>query len=60
MAEGETLSFSALSDLTSSVADGGAVRLTVNGVIRRSREPGQPWSDSFRFDDERRERRRRP
>jgi hypothetical protein len=41
------------SDMTLSVTDGGAVRLTVNGVDHGSRTPGQPWSDSFSFDERR-------
>ena len=51
MAEGETLSFTALRDLVLVVADGGAVELTVNGRdLGAPGEPGQPWTDSFTFD----------
>ncbi len=51
MAAGETRTFTAQSDLTLSVTDGGAVRLTVNGVDHGvPGTPGQPWSDSFSFD----------
>jgi len=50
MAAGETRTFTAQSDLTLSVTDGGAVRLTVNGVDHGvPGTPGQPWSDSFSF-----------
>jgi hypothetical protein len=51
MAAGETRTFIAQSDMTLSVTDGGAVRLTVNGVDHGvPGTPGQPWSDSFSFD----------
>ena len=59
MAEGETRSFTAQSDLTL-VGDRRRGR-PAHGERRRlrhAREPGQPWSDPFSFDDERRERRR--
>ena len=42
------------------MTDGGAVRLTVNGVdLGVPGTPGQPWSDSFSFDTSDAERRRR-
>jgi cytoskeleton protein RodZ len=51
MAEGETLSFTALDSLKITVADGGAVQITVNGRdLGAPGEPGQPWTDSFTFD----------
>jgi hypothetical protein len=51
MAEGETLSFTALDNLKITVADGGAVQITVNGRdLGAPGEPGQPWTDSFTFD----------
>jgi cytoskeleton protein RodZ len=51
MAAGETRAFSAQTDLTLSVTDGGAIRLTVNGVDHGiPGTPGSPWSDSFSFD----------
>jgi cytoskeletal protein RodZ len=51
MAEGETLSFSALDSLKLTVADGGAAQITVNGRdLGAPGEPGQPWSDTFTFD----------
>lgn len=51
MNAGETRTFSARSDLVLSVTDGGAVRLTVNGVDHGiPGTPGQPWtSEPFRF-----------
>ncbi len=51
MDAGETRTFSAQSDLVLSVTDGGAVRLTVNGVDHGTPgTPGLPWTDSFSFD----------
>ena len=51
MAAGETRTFIAQSDMTLSATDGGAVRLTVNGVDHGvPGTPGQPWSDSFSFE----------
>jgi hypothetical protein len=50
MDAGETRTFSAQTDLVLSVTDGGAVRLTVNGVDRGiPGAPGVPWTDSFSF-----------
>lgn len=50
MAAGETRTFTARQELTLSVTDGGAVRLTVSGVdYGIPGTPGLPWSDSFRF-----------
>lgn len=49
MAEGETLSFSALDDLSVTVADGGSVQVTADGRdLGAPGEPGQPWSRTFR------------
>ena len=51
MTAGETRTFTAQSDLALSVTDGGAVRLTVNGVDHGvPGTPGLPWSDTFSFD----------
>jgi hypothetical protein len=51
MAEGETLSFTASESLDITVADGGAVQVTVNGRdLGAPGEPGHAWSDSFTFD----------
>lgn len=50
MNAGETRTFSAQSELLLSVTDGGAVRLTVNGVDHGiPGSPGLPWHDSFSF-----------
>ncbi|MEO8422868.1 MAG: helix-turn-helix domain-containing protein [Actinomycetota bacterium] len=50
MAAGETRTFSAQNDLELSVTDGGAVRLTVNGVdYGIPGPPGLPWSHPFSF-----------
>ena len=50
MGAGETRTFTAQSDLALSVTDGGAVRLTVNGVDNGiPGTPGLPWSDSWSF-----------
>jgi hypothetical protein len=50
MAAGETRTFTANTDLVLSVTDGGAVRLTVNGVDHGiPGSPGLPWSDSYSF-----------
>ncbi|MGH2630959.1 MAG: RodZ domain-containing protein [Actinomycetota bacterium] len=51
MAEGETLSFSAEDELVLTVADGGAVQVTVAGKdIGAPGEPGSPWTETFTFD----------
>jgi hypothetical protein len=48
MQDGETLSFSADEELEVSIADGGAVRLTVAGEdLGTPGTPGRPWSDTF-------------
>ncbi len=53
MEEGETLSFSAVDALELTVADGGAVEITVNGnPLGAPGEPGQPWSETFTFDEQ--------
>ncbi|MGZ5297916.1 MAG: hypothetical protein ACXWEZ_13480, partial [Actinomycetota bacterium] len=50
MAAGETRTFTAQSDLGLAVTDGGAVRLTVNGVDNGiPGTPGLPWSHSWSF-----------
>lgn len=50
MTAGETRTFTAKSDLDVSVTDGGAVRLTVNGVDHGiPGTAGLPWSESFSF-----------
>lgn len=50
MEAGETRTFTAQCDLALSVTDGGAVRLTVNGVDNGiPGAPGLPWGDSFSF-----------
>jgi cytoskeleton protein RodZ len=50
MAAGETRTFTAQTDLALSVTDGGAVRLTVNGVDHGiPGTPGLPWSKTFSF-----------
>jgi Helix-turn-helix domain len=49
MNAGETRTFSAQRELLLSVTDGGAVRLTVNGVDYLPGTPGQPWSHAFSF-----------
>jgi hypothetical protein len=49
MAEGETLSFSAVDDLGVTVADGGSVQIAVDGRdLGAPGEPGQLWSKTFR------------
>lgn len=51
METGETRTFTAQTDLTLLVTNGGAIRLTVNGVDRGiPGTPGQPWTDTFSFD----------
>jgi hypothetical protein len=51
MAAGETRTFTAQTDLLLSATDGGAIRLTVNGVDHGiPGTPGQPWtSEPFSF-----------
>jgi hypothetical protein len=51
MAAGETRTFTARTDLLLSATDGGAIRLTVNGVDHGiPGTPGQPWtSEPFSF-----------
>jgi hypothetical protein len=50
MGAGETRTFTAQTDLHLSATDGGAIRLTVNGVDEGIPGiPGQPWSDSWSF-----------
>lgn len=50
MAAGETRTFTARQELTISVTDGGAVKLTVNGVdYGVPGSPGLPWSGPFSF-----------
>lgn len=52
MEEGETLSFSADEELVVSVADGGAVRITVAGRdLGAPGELGEPWTETFTSDD---------
>ena len=51
MEEGETLSFSADEELVLTVADGGAVQVTVAGRdLGAPGEPGSAWTDTFTFD----------
>ena len=51
MGAGETRTFTAQTDLLLAVTDGGAIRLTVNGVDKGiPGTPGQPWRDSYSFD----------
>ena len=51
MEEGEVLSFSAEDELVLTVADGGAVQVTVAGKdLGAPGEPGGPWTRSFTFD----------
>jgi hypothetical protein len=51
MDEGETLSFSAAKELVLSVADGGAVQVTVAGRdLGAPGEPGQTWTETYTFD----------
>ena len=48
MEEDETLSYSADEELVVSVADGGAVRITVAGRdLGAPGEPGEPWTETF-------------
>ena len=48
---GETRTFTAQTDLRLAVTDGGAIRLTVNGVDKGiPGTPGQPWGESYTFD----------
>jgi cytoskeletal protein RodZ len=48
MAEDESLSFSAIDELTITVADGGAVQLSVDGRdMGAPGEPGQEWTRTF-------------
>ena len=50
MGAGETRTFTAQTDLLLAVTDGGAIRLTVNGVDKGiPGTPGQPWGDSYSF-----------
>jgi hypothetical protein len=50
MGAGETRTFTAQTDLLLAVTDGGAIRLTVNGVDKGiTGTPGQPWGDSYSF-----------
>ncbi|MGZ8580300.1 MAG: helix-turn-helix domain-containing protein [Actinomycetota bacterium] len=51
MEDGETLSFSADEELVLSVADGGAVQVTVAGRdLGAPGEPGSEWTETFTFD----------
>jgi len=51
MAQDETLSFSAEEELVLSVADGGAVQVTVAGRdLGAPGEPGEPWTETFTYD----------
>lgn len=51
MEEGETLSFSAEEELVLSVANGGAVQVTVDGRdLGAPGEPGQVWTETYTFD----------
>jgi hypothetical protein len=51
MEEGEILSFSAEEELVLSVADGGAVQVTVAGRdLGAPGEPGQAWTETYTFD----------
>jgi cytoskeleton protein RodZ len=51
MEAGETRSFTAQSELVLRASDGGALRVTVNGVgLGIAGPPGQPWTDTFSFD----------
>jgi len=52
MAAGETRTFMAASALVLRVSDGGGVHVTVNGRdLGVPGTPGQPWKDSFSFDN---------
>lgn len=52
MAEDETLSFTAVQELGITVADGGAVQLTVAGVdLGAPGEPGRSWHHTYTADD---------
>ena len=50
MEAGETRSFTAQSELTLRASDGGALRVTVNGVdLGIVGPPGQPWTEPYNF-----------
>jgi hypothetical protein len=52
MAEEETLSFTATGELAITVADGGAVQLTVGGVdLGAPGEPGRAWHHTYTADN---------
>lgn len=51
MAEGETRSFSAIDDLTITIADGGSVQVILNGGdLGAPGEPGQSWTETYAYD----------
>ena len=50
MEDGETRSFTAQVELTLRASDGGALRVSVNGVDLGIVGPlGQPWTDTYNF-----------
>ena len=50
MEAGETRSFTAQAELSLGASDGGALRVTVNGVdLGIAGSSGQPWTDTFSF-----------
>jgi hypothetical protein len=51
MAQGETRSFSAVDDLTITIADGGSVQVFLAGRdLGAPGEPGQSWTKTYTYD----------